>query len=397
MATSQQKLCNRCHKVMKITEFYRSRRLDKYPDGYVDLCKPCFTAHVDNWNPDTYVPLLEEVDAPYLPDEWNELLKRYGQDPEKLTPMTIFGRYLSKMKLTQYKDYRFSDSEHLQKIKEEKIRSALKTQGKSASEIDEAIAAAVVEAPPKPVEPVETSITTATENLNEGLELTEEDITYLKVKWGPTYQPYEWVQLEKLYQDFLNSYDIQSAGHIDTLKMICKTSLKTNQLLDLGDIDGALKMTKAYDTLMRSGKFTAAQNKAESGEFVDSIGEIAMMCEKNGFIPRYYQDTPNDKVDWVIKDNQNYAKRLITEETNLSDMFDKALKQIEEDKAKEEDDEVSGFEEELFSDADGVGEITDEDMIQFKEFEEELEKSDKKKMSENFEKEEKRTIRRKKE
>jgi hypothetical protein len=311
--------------------------------------------------------------------------------------MTIFGRYLSKMKLTQYKDYRFSDSEHLQKIKEEKIRSALKTQGKSASEIDEAIAAAVVEAPPKPVEPVDTSITVATENLNEGLELTEEDITYLKVKWGPTYQPYEWVQLEKLYQDFLNSYDIQSAGHIDTLKMICKTSLKTNQLLDLGDIDGALKMTKAYDTLMRSGKFTAAQNKAESGEFVDSIGEIAMMCEKNGFIPRYYQDTPNDKVDWVIKDNQNYAKRLITEETNLSDMFDKALKQIEEDKAKEEDDEVSGFEEELFSDADGVGEITDEDMIQFKEFEEELEKSDKKKMSENFEKEEKRTIRRKKE
>jgi len=220
---------------MKITEFYRSHRLDKYPDGYVDLCKPCFTAHVDNWDPDTYVPLLEEVDAPYLPDEWNGLLQRYGQNPEKLTPMTIFGRYLSKMKLTQYKDYRFSDSEHLQKVKEEKIRSTLKTQGKSASEIDQAIADAVVEAPPKPVEPVDTSITVATENLNEGLELTEEDITYLKVKWGPTYQPYEWVQLEKLYQDFLNSYDIQSAGHIDTLKMICKTSLKTNQLLDLGD------------------------------------------------------------------------------------------------------------------------------------------------------------------
>ena len=35
MATSQQKLCNRCHKVMKITEFYRSRRLDKYPDGSI--------------------------------------------------------------------------------------------------------------------------------------------------------------------------------------------------------------------------------------------------------------------------------------------------------------------------------------------------------------------------
>jgi hypothetical protein len=31
---------------------------------------------------------------------------------------------------------------------------------------------------------------------------------------------------------------------------------------------------------MKSGKFTAAQNKAESGEFVDSIGELIEMCEK---------------------------------------------------------------------------------------------------------------------
>jgi hypothetical protein len=37
----------------------------------------------------------------------------------------------------------------------------------------------------------------------------------------------------------MESYDIQSAGHIDTLKMICKTSLKANQLLDMGDVDAA--------------------------------------------------------------------------------------------------------------------------------------------------------------
>jgi hypothetical protein len=39
--------------------------------------------------------------------------------------------------------------------------------------------------------------------------------------------------------------------------MICKASLKTNQLLDAGDIDGAQKMSKMYDTLMKSGRFTA--------------------------------------------------------------------------------------------------------------------------------------------
>lgn len=32
-----------------------------------------------------------------------------------------------------------------------------------------------------------------------------------------------------------DSYDIQSAGDKNTLLLMCKTSLKANQLLDLGD------------------------------------------------------------------------------------------------------------------------------------------------------------------
>lgn len=71
------------------------------------------------------------------------------------------------------------------------------------------------------------------------LDLSEEDITYLRLKWGKSYRPEEWVKLEQLYEEMMGSYDIQTAGHIDTLKLVCKTSLKANQLLDLGDIDGA--------------------------------------------------------------------------------------------------------------------------------------------------------------
>nr|DAL81170.1 MAG TPA: hypothetical protein [Bacteriophage sp.] len=59
-------------------------------------------------------------------------------------------------------------------------------------------------------------------------------------------------------------------------------------------------MQKAYDSLMKSGKFTAAQNKGESGEFVDSIGELVALCEREGFIPRYYTDGPQDKVDRTL-------------------------------------------------------------------------------------------------
>jgi len=61
-------------------------------------------------------------------------------------------------------------------------------------------------------------------------------------------------------------------------------------------------MSKVYDALMKSGKFTAAQNKSEQGEFVDSVGELIEMCEKQGYIERFYIDQPNDKVDFTIQD-----------------------------------------------------------------------------------------------
>jgi hypothetical protein len=89
------------------------------------------------------------------------------------------------------------------------------------------------------------------------IDLTEEDRTYLRLKWGKTYKPEEWVRLEQLYEEMMASYDIQGAGHIDTLKLVCKTSLKANQLIDIGDIEGFQKMEKAYNSLMKSGNFTA--------------------------------------------------------------------------------------------------------------------------------------------
>jgi hypothetical protein len=57
-------------------------------------------------------------------------------------------------------------------------------------------------------------------------DLTEEDKKYLTIKWGKTYRPYEWVQLEKLYQEMMAAFDIVTPAHEDYLKLICKTSLK---------------------------------------------------------------------------------------------------------------------------------------------------------------------------
>ena len=100
--------CSKCGKTMAATQFYT------YKDGSkCELCKPCLTMHINNWDPETYLWLLEKFDVPYIPSAWNEILnKAYPKDPNKITTMTVFSKYLSKMKLRQYKPHdHWSDTE----------------------------------------------------------------------------------------------------------------------------------------------------------------------------------------------------------------------------------------------------------------------------------------------
>ena len=100
-------------------------------------------------------------------------------------------------------------------------------------------------------------------------------------------------------------------------------------------VDGFQKMSRVYDSLMKSGNFTSKQNKEETGDAVDSVGELVAMCEKEGFIPRYYTDGPQDKVDRTLQDLQGYTRSLVMDEMNLGNMIENAMKQIVEDKKRE--------------------------------------------------------------
>ena len=385
--------CEKCNRTLNATEFYKSNNLTKYPnEGKFPQCKKCMTMHVNNWEPNTYLWILQEADVPYVPDEWNKLMATYGKDSSKMTGMTIVGRYLGKMQLKQYRDYRWKDTEFLQELAQSKIEQTMQRQGYDAQQIAVAVQRASFEVPTEQLLPPEDNFeeddpyiangdedyfadqigTTA----NPELDLTPEDIVYLRLKWGKSYKPEEWVRLEQLYEEMMGSYDIQAAGHLDTLKLVCKTSLKANQLLDIGDVDGAQKMIKMYDGLMKSGKFTAAQNKAESGEYVDSISELVAICETQGFIPRFYTDGPQDKVDRTLQDLQSYTRTLVTEEMNLGNLIENAVKQIELDKQKEAEGESEAADEDelmeisLFSD-DAAEYLHDEAFGEFRDAEDE--------------------------
>ena len=381
--------CEKCNRTMAAEQFYTSNNLEKYPnDGKLNQCKKCLTMHVDNWNPDTYLWILQEIDVPYVPEEWNKLLAKYGQDKRKLTGLSILGRYLSKMKLKQYNIYRWEHTEHLQNVANKKIEETMLRSGYDREQIDEALMKATFTVPEgeltAPVvvsnEPVNdlTADFTIGQQVEDSLvsDLTDEDRTYLCLKWGKTYRPDEWVRLEELYIQMTNSYDIQAAGDINTLKLACKTSLKANQLLDLGDIDGAQKATKMYESMMKAGKWTAQERDSDS-DAIDSIGELVAICEREGFIPKYFVEGPKDKADRVLQDMQKYTRDLIENESGLSIMMERAIKQIDDEEARIKAAAEAGEdadEEAMFNYDKPVFEI--EDYQEFKEFGEELSAED---------------------
>ena len=388
--SNKQYYCEKCNRTMGAEQFYSSNNLEKYPnDGKFPICKKCMTMHVDNWDPSTYMWILQEADVPYIPDEWNKLMASYAKDRSKVTGMTIVGRYLSKMKLKQHKDYRWKDTEFLQELAQAKREQIMKQQGYDAQQIALANQRASFEVPQNleipdlnaqtPDNPFLASgkedYFAEQSGVDEEIDLTDEDRIYLRLKWGKAYKPEEWVRLEQLYNDMMNSYDVQGAGHEDNLKLLCKTSLKANQLIDIGDVEGFQKMSKVYDQLMKSGKFSAAQNKAESGEYVDSVGELVAICEKDGFIPRYYINEPNDKVDQTIVDMKRYTRTLITEETNLGNLIEEAIKnnQKEDEAAKKAEETDTG----LLNDVEELEQqLQDKDFEDYSEFLDNEEASD---------------------
>ena len=136
-------------------------------------------------------------------------------------------------------------------------------------------------------------------------------------------------------------------------------------------------MVRMYDMLMKSGHFTANQNKSENLEAIDSVSELVALCEKDGFIPRYYVDGPQDKVDRTLQDLQGYTRSLVTEEMNLGTLIEQAVKQIQDDKEKEaqRDADAAGdeesFEADLFDEDNNAFVMNDEDYQGFKDLVEE--------------------------
>lgn len=378
MAEKEKIRCIRCGKMLAKTSFYLER--SGKPCQY---CKNCLTAHVDNFDESTFVWILKKLDFPYLPKQWNVLRDRaFDKDPYKMNGTSVLGKYLAKMRLKDWKDHGFDDSyqliqiskERKQKFFERELQDRKKFQQemlekKEKGEISQAEYKTLVSTEtqknllgqnkrdvitgqlvptnyqeairqyeeksgisqiksqiPVPNPFIEKNFVPEEELADPAAELSSDDKILLAMKWGRYYTPNQWVTLEQLYTQFIKDFGEPGAARKDTLKMICKTSLKMNQAIDMGDIQTYQKLSRVYDTLMKSGKFTEAQNKESDSKTFDSISSLVDFVQaKSGGMPKYKCNQPRDIIDKVISDLKDYTKSLIYEDKSLAQEIEKYL------------------------------------------------------------------------
>lgn len=358
--------CVKCKKSMDEKNYYSYRTGEK-----MEICKKCLTMHMNCFEPDTFIWALKKMDLPYMAGEWNSIRdKAYAKDPDKLSDMAVFGKYIGKMRLGQYKDLTWADTERIDAEKQEKAKKAKEEadsyaeslkkdfeEGKISEAEYKTMADSVYlyeqdqrEAESAAIQadyerrkrerakganlgsyddPDFMSEEELSSELTEGL--TEDDKLMLAMKWGRLYTPYQWILLEKKYQSMIDSFPIEDSDSEGTLILTCKTYLKMNEAIDSGDTETYTKLSRAYEQLRKSSCFTAAQNKKkESTDEISCLGKLVALCEKEGgFIPEWDISVPQDIVDTVIQDLKDYTKTLITEDASLAQQIENYLRKRE--------------------------------------------------------------------
>lgn len=81
---------------------YRQNKEKKYP-----VCKECLKMSINDFNPDTFLWLIKELDYPWIPSIWKHMLK-YSYNPSK--KYSLLGKYLACMRLASYKNCTWESS-----------------------------------------------------------------------------------------------------------------------------------------------------------------------------------------------------------------------------------------------------------------------------------------------
>lgn len=302
MAKRTEVTCQKCGRTKKASSFLPTYS-KFFPFGTVDICTDCIEDMIDeeNGSLNFISKICQWLDVPLKTEIWGPLYKNNGA-----VAITTY----VKMVLKDYYpsvDWSSTEEYYQELLKERRLEEAVP-------------------------------------------EIQELKLEKLREKWGEEYTDKEILHLEDLYQGILQTQNVNGKLQTDDAIKLCKIShLLDCKIRDGEDFD---KILKSYDTLKKSADFTP-KNVKNACDF-DSVGELFAYCEKKKWENTFYDNTPRDTVDLVMKDIQSWLRNLYKNETGIAEDVERRIKalqiadEMEDSITMIEDDGLDEFEGEAY-------------------------------------------------
>lgn len=147
-------------------------------------------------------------------------------------------------------------------------------------------------------------------------------IKRLKKEWAPSYTTEELLFLDSYYNDILGTQNVSTPILKQRARDLCELTLRVKKGMREG-VD-VKKDMDAISQIVKDCNFTA--NNAKSAADFESVGELMVYYGKKGWHPNWHPE-PQDSVDFMMENMQNYLKRLVMNEGNFAE-------QVEDRKAR---------------------------------------------------------------
>lgn len=253
-----------------------------FPDGYIDICNNCLDKYLgDCTDIDKADKFCQYVDIPFNVNDWMTMVHNNGAGMFKMYAMQNWS------KMYETIDWKPIHDEWMEIIKEGKEREKIGA-------------------------------------------LSKEDLTKLREFWGSEYTEDQLKRFQALYEDIEKTQSITTAIQRDNARKMCMLSYQVEKSI----WDEAAKGTdiralvSSYNDLAKAADFSP-KTARNAGDF-ESIGELCAYLEKKGYKNEFYNWQPKDEVDLVMKNLQNYTRRIVVGETNIAEELNEKLDQIQQ-------------------------------------------------------------------
>ena len=259
--------CPKCRQSKNITNFqYTPSKF--FPSHRSWICTQCLETSLDQTNLNEVDALMRHLDLPFNLDKWTQL---YETHKDK-----TLSAYFNLLADEHYDHISWSDENERWRLAREE------------GTIDDEIAA-----------------------------LSSAKMRRLKKVWGPTYSNEELLFLEDYYDQIVATQNVSTPILKSRARDLCELTLRTKNGIREGlDIK---KDMDAIENIIKNCKFEAS-NAKNAADF-ESVGELMVYYGKKGWHPKWHME-PQDSVDFLMENIQNYLKRLVINEGNFSEQVE---------------------------------------------------------------------------